>query len=96
MKSAAIWPCQCSSYHSDEISVNHLLTVFSSFPARLMPYPLFYVRALLDADAIECQEVAVKRSNRPRRAGKYRGWGEGGLLRAPEAECCVLLNLIPF
>lgn len=56
-----------------------------------MPYPLFYVRALLDADAIECQEVAVKRSNRPRRAGKYRGWGEGG---SPESSRGRVLCLI--
>lgn len=37
---------------------------------------------------------AVKRFNRARRGEKYRRGG--GPLRAPEAVCCVLLDLIPY
>lgn len=101
---AAPSPCQCSGYHRDGISVNHLLPALSDC---FVSAQLATVSSLL----APTHSPAVRRrweDSRAAGASACRRWPRSdridraveesirGLPEPPEAAYCVLLNLIPL
>ena len=105
---AATSPCKCSDYHRNGLSINLLLPMLSdyfvsvqlatvsslvSFTVHLQYAIIGSQRWLPGASVCTCARQRWQWSDLIDRGVEESIWG---LLRAPEAACCVLLNLIPL